>query len=90
MIETKDRTTGTVRIHFRDARFLRVFDEAEVVLGAHWVRVIDHNGRLRYAAPTSEVAAVEGAVEGVAPESILEGPESATVTGPNDGKPTDS
>lgn len=86
MIETKDRTTGMVRLHFRDARFLRAFDEAEVVLGAHWVRVIDHNGRLRYAVPTSEVAAVEG----VALESILEGPGSVTVTGTNDGKPTDS
>lgn len=64
-------------------------DCAEVVFGEHWIRLLDEAGRLQLALPAIEVLEVYAIPEELAEEVMLGEPESATVTGPNDGKPTD-
>ena len=91
MIEPKNMPPDNTTFALRTSAGVFVADDAaEVALGHDWVRLLDAAGRLQLALPAHEVLEVYAVPNELAEVVTLEEPESATVTGPNDGKPTDS
>ena len=84
MIEPKHRPADSDGFLIHTKTSISDIACAEVVLGDHWVRCVDKNNKLIAAFPAHDVTGV------VAHPILFEQPGSVTVTGTNDGKPTDS
>jgi hypothetical protein len=98
MIEPKNMPPDNTVFAIRTSKGVFVaYDCAEVVFGQHWIRLLDEAGRLQLALPAHEILEVYAVDKELAEADILDNdseagnlPGSATVTGPNDGMPTDS